>query len=711
MSIIQKIRDRAAWIVIGAIAVALIAFIVQDAFVGRGKGLFSGNSNVIGEINGTKVDIADYSLKLKRVEDMYTQQGYPMDDNARANEEERLWNQYVEDAVLSKEFKELGLEVTDREVGDILYGANPPQDFARQFTDPKTGEYDASQAYQQVQQLKRQTNSPMYKSFFGEYIPALINMRKREKYESMIANSAYVPKWLVEKTAAENSQISSINYVLVPYSTVNDSTVRVTDADIDAYVAKRKDAFKQETSRSLQYVTFSAAPSKEDSAAIFNHLESVKDSFARSSDENTFLQQEFSRTPYYASKISRKQIHIENIDSIVKNPVGSVYGPYLDQNNYVLAKLVSAAQWPDTVKVRHILIATQQQSNGQMIPVRTDDQAKKLADSIALAIKNGAIFDSLCVKYSDDPGSKDSGGVYKDIVSGRMVAPFNDFIFSHHTGEKGVVKTDYGYHYIEILSQKGSSPAYQIAYLSQPINATDQTVNTAMGLASQFAGESRNSQSFKANADKEHLNIFNATDIRPMDNNVAGLNGNARDLVRWLFREADKGDVSDRPYLIGDQFVVANVTQINKEGVKSAEAARPLVEYKIRNNKKAKEIISKAGNPASLDALSQSMSQPVSTADSLSFARQFIPNLGQESRVIGASFHKDYQNKLSGPLVGEAGVFYLKINNISAVPNPSLDIKTQQEMMRRQLQMTSQRSILPNLIKSADIVDKRYKFY
>lgn len=712
MSLIQKIRDRAVWIVTSAIAVALIAFIVQDAFVGRGHGLFGGNSTTIGKINGTKIDLNDYSLRLKKVEDMYTQQGYPLDDNMRAQEQDRLWNQYVEDAVLDKAFNQLGFEVTDKEVGDILYGDEPPQDFARQFTDPKTGRFDASAAYQQVQQWKRQKNSNIYKSFFGEYVPAVVNYRKREKYENMIGNSAYVPKWLVEKTTAENAQVSSINYVAVPYSTVSDSAVKVTDADINDYVSKHKEAFKQDKSRTIQYVTFSAAPSAADTAAVLQHLENVRDSFAHATDIASFLQFDYSQSPYYDSKISLKNIRIPNIDSIIRQPVGSVYGPYLDQNNYVLARLVSEAQWPDTVKVRHILIATQQQQpNGQSIPVRTDEQAKKLADSIATAIRTGANFDSLCIKYSDDPGSKDSGGVYKNITTGQMVAPFNDFIFSHKTGEKGVVKTDFGYHYVEILSQKGSSPAYQIAYLSKPILASDETVNAAMGLASQFAGESRNEAAFKTNAEKQKLAVLTLPDLTPMQYSIPVLPGNAREMIRWVFRDADKGDVADRPFLIGDKFVVPIVTQVYDKGTKSAEAARPLVEYKIRNMKKAEEIIRKNGESASLEMLASKTGQTMAAADSLSFARSFIPNVGTEPKVIGAAFDKNYETRVSPGIAGEMGVFYVKVKTIAAVANTGLETRLQQEALMRQQQMMSQRSVVQNLVKAADVVDDRYKFY
>jgi len=113
-----------------------------------------------------------------------------------------------------------------------------------------------------------------------------------------------------------------------------------------------------------------------------------------------------------------------------------------------------------------------------------------MIESIETAIKGGASFDTLCKKYSDD-GTRDKGGKYEKVEPGTMVADFNDFIFIKPTGSKGVVKTQFGYHYVEILSQKGGSPAFKIAYLSKQILTSDETANNALGLVTHFSAGSR----------------------------------------------------------------------------------------------------------------------------------------------------------------------------------------------------------------------------
>lgn len=715
MSIIQTLRDKAAWIMTAAIAFALLVFVIEEGL--RNKNMFGGSGNSLGKVNGTAIDRIDFEEKLKKLEVRYAQMGYPMDENSRMQQRDRLWNEMVENAVLDKEYDKLGLEVTDKELGDFLYGTNPPQDFSQRFTDPKTGRFDAGQAFQTVQQLRKQKNSPDYISFFGEYLPALVKFRKREKLETMMNNSVYAPKWLIEKTTAENSQIASISFVNVPYVTIPDSSVKVSDAEITDYVNKNKSLFKQEKAGGIEYVFFSGAPSKSDSTALHDQLEKTKDSFARTNNVNQFLQNENSRIQFYDSYIARKEIKIASIDTIIKSPVGTIFGPYLDGGSYVLARVVNTRQVPEHVKVRHILIATQQQTqSGQYTQVREESVAKKLADSIALAIKTGSNFDSLCAKFSDD-GTKSTGGIYDSVVTGKMVPSFNDFIFTNPVGSKGVVQTEFGYHYIEVLSQKGSVTGYKIAYLSKQILTSDETDNNAKGLAAQFAAESRNKKQFEENAKKRNMEIFNAADIKPLDPVVrgVGIEGNSRELIRWIFNEAKMGDIPEQPFAINNGnysvYLVPVITNLYEEGIMGPDRARPNCEVQIRRIKKAKQIAEKIGNASTLDAVSKSVNQPILKADSVSFSNPQIANAGYEPKIAGAAFNKNNQAKPSPVIAGELGAFVIKTESLGAVPNPAMDVKSQQAQQQQQMKMYSQRSVIENIKKAATIKDERYKYF
>jgi peptidyl-prolyl cis-trans isomerase D len=712
MSVIQTIRDKAAWIIIGAIALALIAFIVQDALQGGGGGgLFRGSSTTLGKVNGTSIDARDFEQRYKMAEENYRAQNYPVNDQLRNQIRESLWNEFVEDALMGEEYQKLGIKISDKEVGDILYGANPPDMLKRQFTD-STGVFNAQAAYQAIRGLKK--NTPQYNSFWGEFVPALEKARQREKFTALVGKSMYVPKWLLEKTNAENSQRSSISYVNVPYSTISDSTVKVTDEDVKEYVGAHKEIYKQENERSLVYVTFDAAPSKNDSEAVYNTVVKQREPLAAAAttaDIQSLLTTNTSETPYFDGYVLSSRMQMTNADTLRKLADGQVFGPYLDGPNYTLAKMVGRRTMPDSVKCRHILIKIADQQ-GQ---TRTDSAAKKLMDSIETAIKGGANFDSMVVKYSDDAGSKDKKGEY-DFASmqfSNLSKEFADVIFYGNTGDKKVVKVENdkysGYHYIEVLSQKKMEIAFKIAYLSRPVVPSDETVNGASGMAAQFAAESRSMTQFTDNATKRKLNKF-PVDVKESDAMIMGL-GEGREIVRWAFTEAKKGTVAEHAFLVGDKYVVPAVAQVFEKGDMPVEKARPLVEYKIRNNKKAEAIIKKIGSASTLDAVAQAAGQQVMRADSITFSSTFIPNVGNELKVLGAAFNKDYQAKISGPIKGEIGVFVIKIENISAVPNPNFDAKQQQQGMQQQMGAMIGYRTMEVMKKSATIKDNRIKFF
>jgi peptidyl-prolyl cis-trans isomerase C len=108
---------------------------------------------------------------------------------------------------------------------------------------------------------------------------------------------------------------------------------------------------------------------------------------------------------------------------------------------------------PESVKARHILLK---------VPEGSDEKAWKEAESKAKDIKkkleNGEDFAELAKKYSDDPGSKDKGGDLGFFTKGRMVPEFESAAFSLKPGElSDPVKTDFGYHIIEVKEKKAAS--------------------------------------------------------------------------------------------------------------------------------------------------------------------------------------------------------------------------------------------------------------
>ena len=717
MSIIQQIREKAAWLVFGLIALSLVGFLLMDAFVGRSR-LFGNRSTVVGSVNGEKIEFTDFEKAMTDQEDQLKARGYQVNDAMLQNVRDMVWRQLTEDVLLNDDISSLGIQVTDKEVNDMLVGQNAIQDIKQAFTDPKTGVFDVQAAAAQINQLrnlyksgpkKNADNSryEMARKFFEESLPQIIKMRMREKYTALFANSAYVPKWMLEKSNSDNSQLATISFVSSPYLSVPDSAAKISDAEIQDYINKHPDQYKQEESRSIAYVSFNAGPNASDSQRIKQQLTELEPDFKKADDIDAFFGRVGSSQPFYNGYVGKARIMVPSKDSIFALSKGELYGPYLDAGSYVVAKLVDVKTLPDSAKARHILIATSDPRTGQVI--NEDSVAKKRIDSVKDVLEHGGNWDSVALKVSDDPGSKEKGGLYDWFTSDRMVKEFSDFVFNGKKGEAKVVKTQFGYHYIQILDQKNFEPAYKIAYLARKIDASQETDQAAFGLASQFAGQSRDAKAFDENVQKQGLNKMIAPDIAPAESNIPGL-GTNRQLVQWAYK-ADIGAVSE-PYTVGDRYVVAELVEINKAGTMTPAKARNQVEPILRRKRKAELLAKKLGNPASLDAAASASGQPVQHADSLRFASGFIPNVGQEPKVVGVTFDKQLSGKAISPAIaGNAGLFFIKVENVSAMSNPNADVQQQrfmQEQMERQL---IDRGLTETMRKRADIKDYRSNFF
>ncbi|HRO83722.1 MAG TPA: peptidylprolyl isomerase [Niabella sp.] len=710
MSVIQKIQDKYGKVMAVIIGISLVIFVVMLAFENGGN-LFKGNSMTVGKINGQTVDYLDFQALTETQSRMLEGRGITGEAlNQQAND--AAWNQEIARVLLTQETDKLGLGIGKKELNDLLFGANPPQDLAQGFTNPQTGHYDAAAAQQQINMIKNQ-GTPEQKAQLNEYLDQVVFQHLAQKYDALMVNSINFPKWMIEKQNADNNQISKISFVREPYSSISDSSVKVSVSDIKKYIDKHANDFKQEESRSIAYLAFSAAPTATDTAAALQKILELKQGLDSVKDVKDYLVRQGVNT-YYDSYISGNRIQVPMKDSIFRVGVGNVYGPYIDGNTFTLAKLVGSRTIPDTVKIRHILIATVQQDpqSGQSIPIRDTATAKHLADSIALAIRNGSNFDSLVVKFSNDPGSVENGGVYDNVPSGQMVPEFNDFIFEHPTGSKGVVKTSFGYHYIEILSQKGSSTGYKIAYLSRPIDASQETDMAANNAATLFAGRATNSKSFEKEAEifqkEKGINKVIATDIPPMGYTIQGL-GNSRSLVRSLYK-ADLGDVL-QPERVGDAYVVALVTEVNKEGTMSPEKARMMVEPLLINEKKADIIKSKLGKITTLEAAASALKKTVETADSISFLRG-SQVFGFEPKVVGASFNKANVNKvIPEAIAGAQGVYVVKVDNITSLPAVNTNVEEERKMRYQQAKQQSAFQSIQLLKEGAKIKDYRSKFF
>jgi peptidyl-prolyl cis-trans isomerase D len=136
-----------------------------------------------------------------------------------------------------------------------------------------------------------------------------------------------------------------------------------------------------------------------------------------------------------------------------------------------------------------------------------------------------------------------------------------------------------------------------------------------------------------------------------------------------------------------------------------------MVEPILRNRKKAAEIKKKIGNANSLDNIASTFGTQVMTADSIQFATPYVPEIGNEPKVIGAAFSKSLVNKVSAPIEGSNALFVLQVRQIGATSSMNADINAQKKAVEAQLRQYANFSTMEALRKSAKIEDNRSKVY
>ncbi|HET9747568.1 MAG TPA: peptidylprolyl isomerase [Chitinophagaceae bacterium] len=736
MSVIQSIREKyAKWAVV-AIALALLGFILTDYFQAQSR--MVGGETTIGVINGKKIDYRDFQMRLEGAEAQERaraeQMGQDYDEAQRHNTNESLWNRDVEKIIMNSEFEKAGIEVGAKEFTDYFY-KNPPPDLRQNFTD-QMGNLDLTGLQNWINQTKRSSNvadRDRLNMYLADYEYEL----KKQKYDAVLQNAIYYPKWYVEKQNADAALMGKISYIRHPYTNISDSAVTVTDQEIEDYVNKHKELYRQEESRSIAYVLFDAAATAEDSAQIRAQLTRLKEDFAKDTLPARFLSGRGSATPYldqYSNKTELQSIISDS--SIITIPKDSVYGPYLEQHSYVLAKKVDERRLADSVYCRHILIRTQ---GAGAIP---DSIASKRLDSVINVIKGGANFVTVMKQVSMDSvaNTQDSLGIMrfsiKDITDAqRFDQDFAKYIlFDGKKGQREKVKTQFGYHYIEIVDQKNIQPYYKFAFFSKNILASKETERRASEEASKFSNEARDLKSFEAAIAKSNgkYKKLEATNIGPNDISIKNIDAmyapaiggfgkiiSCRSLIKEIYK-ADKGDVLKQEKIgdprVGNKQVIAVVTDVLKEGTQAVHVARagtpqtPSVERILKDKKKAEQIKKAIGTVTTLEAAAAALKDSIITADSVRItgARGLV-----DPKVLGAIFNSTNKGKVvPEPIAGSDAVYIIRVDDLTTTPVVA-DIEMQKQNLRNNAKQRQQFYNNPILVlkKTARIRDNRKNIY
>jgi len=699
MGVMNYLRERMGKIVAIAIGLSLFLFILIDV-VQKGSSFFSSDRDELGQVAGQKISYTDFQAQLQQAEDNFKQQSGQNNINAQftAYLQENTWTQQVNQILLNREVDKLGLTVSPDEVSSMVNGPNPDQAIVQNFGDPQTGQVDRNKLGDFLKHLS--TYPVDVQTRWQGFIKQLTTNKLAQKFMSLATNGLYVNSLDAKDDYEAKNRLVNFKYVALDYASIPDNKVTLTDDDYKAYYDEHKYKFNnKEELRSFDYVTINGAASKDDSAAVKDQVEKLIPAFKKTTDDSLFVQQNAeTKTPLAFRK--KGQLGDPKLDSVMFTaPNGFIYGPYLSNGSYKIAKLIDTRIGPDSVKARHILLPA---TNGL-------DKAHATADSFKKLIQGGKSFADLAQMYSTDKSSAVKGGELGMFGRGMMVGPFDEAVFNGKKGDLLIVTTQFGVHLIQIEDQKGSSKVAKVAVVDRPVTPSQKTQSAAYSKAQAFLGAVTKGN-FAAEAKKEGLTVKSANDVKALAAGLPGLD-EARPVIRWV-NKAEVGDFGDQVYVVGDQYIVPTLTAIKAKGTLPLDAVKKQIEPDVRKQVKAKQLIDKmqaAENGATtIDQVAQKLNLTAIPVQNVVFANPAIPGVAVEYKVVGTMFGSK-PNQLSKPIQGDHGVYAVAVQNFIN-PAPLANAVRQREQIGQTLLSRSQSGVLEALKDKANVKDYRAKF-
>ncbi|TGE14900.1 peptidylprolyl isomerase [Hymenobacter elongatus] len=707
MALINTIREKSSWAV-GIVAIGLLLFIVGGDLIGGKNRLFNRNENSVGEIAGEQVDYADFQAALEQAKQNYiSQQGRQPDEQALGYLRDQAWNQTIYRIAFRKEFEKLGLAVSDDELTDMVQGKNVHPSIRQAFTDQQTGQFDRNKVVEYLKNLDKLP--PQSRDAWYSFEANLGPERMGNKYNNLLKLSTYVTSAEVKQYNENQNSRASMRYLFVPYFSISDSAIKVTDAQLQAYLDKNKGRYKVEDGRSLEYVTIPVTASVDDSSAVKKSVDELAAQFRTAPNDSLFVKLN-SDQPYSAAYVTPADMP-EKLRQQLPLQVGQVYGPYAENGVTSIFKVTGQkAGAQSAARASHILIKTE----GATPEAKAVALAK--AKDILAKIKGGADFAAMARQFGTD-GTTATGGDLGWFTQGRMVPEFEKAVFGATTVGllPNPVETSFGYHIIKITAPK-TSQTYQIAAVQKNIVPSDATREGAYARAQELKGKATDLASFRAAvaADKT-LQKQEAKGLGRGDRAVNNLQ-NAREVVRWAYagqggKKTEIGEVSE-VYEIGDQYVIAVLTGERAKGTADVASLKPELTAAVRNEEKAKQIMAKLeGKKGTLEQIAAAFgaTAQVKTADNVVLGSGVVQGLGGEPLAVGKTFGLK-AGQQSAPFQGEQGVLIVEPVKVEKPTIPT-DVKAIRQQLTAQRSARADGAIYEAVKDNAKIKDERTKFF
>lgn len=705
MALIGTIRKN-GWILIALMVLALGGFIMMDV-VSNAQRYRSGDVNMLGKVNDTEIKRSEFDTYEKLI---YANQQPGTAFQVR----QQIWDYFVQKSLLDKEAEALGLGVGREELVELQFGNNLSPIIIQRFAGADGQPNRATLSSIKAAIEGGTFTDPVNRSYWAVQEKEIITERLQEKISSMVLKGIYAPAWQAEMVYKETNQRTNFLYVRIPFDQIPDSEISLTDADYTAYLKENPRLYdQQEETRIIDYVEFDVFPTASDSATAYNAITRMLEGLQAAENDSAYI---VSNNGVVDANYRKKDaLPLNAADDLVSMPVGSIVGPFQDQNEWVVAKIMGRKIVPDSVKARHILIRD-----------ATPDNEKKIDSLLNILNTKAVTFDVLASENSQDPGSAIQGGDLGWFGEGAMVPEFNAVCFyDSEVGKYYKVATQFGWHLIEVTGKKNltNEAGVRVAFLRQPIEPSTETQQIAKDKVLHVLQQAKKRDDLIELAKKEGLVLQTSQPLKASDYSLSAFNttSEAREIVRWAFDDKTKVDaVSQEIFAFRDpnggyfdsKYIVATLKSIAPKGAATVATlkANSRAETEIKNRKKAEAIKGKLKSPNDLNALSNQWSVPVDTAQNATMLQTFLATAGSEPRVVGAAFGLK-QGAVSAPITGTSGVYVVKA--LTDVPEPTMPPDL--TMFRRQATSATASGIRMNFMnawkKQAEVQDNRSRFF
>ncbi len=662
MAAIGQIRKHSGLLLV-VVGIALAAFVLGD-FLRPSAGR---PEHLIGKIDGNELRIQTFNEKLS--EQLQARRDQLEEDQRLTAQDEfqirqQVWNQFVEEIIMGNQYEKIGLSITPEELTDAFVGEQANRLVQQSFRDPNTGSFNPQVVANFIRNLDQQTPELRRRYF------TLENMVKedilRTKFRNLLINNYNIPEAFAQLDHQTKNRSADIRFVAPKYADVADTLVTVTDKQLRDYYNEFRHNYKQDETRTIDYVIFEVLPSDEDRAAVKSDVEHNYKLLQESINPMVFINSvSDTRSDTAFKKESEMPVRIAK--ELFNAEIGTIIPPYVENEIHYIAKLIDRQERPDSIKMSQILISYATAPAGAGISERSFEQAEALVDSLVNELKkNPKKYEEIALQFSDYPTVDEDKGDIGWIIDGdpNLAFFFNEGL-NMKVNEIGKMETGLGLHVITVTDKTKPVEKVKVGIITRAIEPSSETFRQVYSQASKFAALSRNITQFNQEVTNQGLNMRTAERLTHMSNRIAGIEF-SRQIIRWAFWESTKpGNVSSI-FEDENQFVVAALREVRPEGFQSFEQTKEQIRPLVLNRVKGDYLIQKINNLNidDISRLAETLNESVDTATNLSFSARNIPGFGREAEVIGAIFTLE-PDRLSPPIKGSNAVFVVIVDRFN----------------------------------------------